>query len=274
MTPYPNLISQSLLISDTIDLLRSFGGSASAVNIVDLVMKISKPEPKLARLLVSDLVERDPRLQLHDDIVELLDDRFSSRSIAETAFVVFDLETTGAKSPPYCSVTEVGAYKVKGGAIIDEFVTLVDPEMPIPAFITALTGISDDMVSTAPKLSRVIPAFLDFIGDAVLVAHNAHFDMQFLNHGIGLIYEDYRLLNPCLCTVHLCRKLLPHIDNHKLKTVAEYYSVSLENHHRAGPDAKATAQIFLNLLNELEMGGFRDIAAIKSLGPRKGVYVG
>jgi DNA polymerase III alpha subunit (gram-positive type) len=74
--------------------------------------------------------------------------------------------------------------------------------------------------------------------------------------------------------VHLCRKLLPHIDNHKLKTVAEYYSVSLENHHRAGPDAKATAQIFLNLLNELEMGGFRDIAAIKSLGPRKGVYVG
>jgi len=120
MTPYPNLISQSLLISDTIDLLRSFGGSASAVNIVDLVMKISKPEPKLARLLVSDLVERDPRLQLHDDIVELLDDRFSSRSIAETAFVVFDLETTGAKSPPYCSVTEVGAYKVKGGAISDE----------------------------------------------------------------------------------------------------------------------------------------------------------
>jgi hypothetical protein len=88
MTPYPNLISESLLVNDTIDLLRSFGGSASAVNIVDSVMKISKPEPTLARLLVSDLVERDPRLHLNDDIVELLDDRFSSRAISETEFVV------------------------------------------------------------------------------------------------------------------------------------------------------------------------------------------
>jgi len=274
MTPFPNLISESLLINDTIDLLRSFGGSASAVNIVDAVMKISKPEPKMARLLVSDLVERDPRLHLNDDVVELLDDRFSSRAISETEFVVFDLETTGAKSPPFSRVTEIGAYKVKGGEIAGEFVTLVNPGLPIPTFITALTGITDEMVKPAPKFGEVISDFLDFIGDAVLVAHNAHFDMQFLNHEIGLVYEDYRLLNPCLCTVHLCRKLLPHVDNHKLKTIADYYSVSLVNHHRAGPDARATAEIFVNLLDQLEVGGVRDIAAIRDLGTRKSIYVG
>jgi DNA polymerase III epsilon subunit family exonuclease len=274
MTPYPNLISESLLISDTIDLLRTFGGSTSAVNIVDSVMKISKPEPTLARLLVSDLVERDPRLHLNEDVVELLDDGFSSRAISETEFVVFDLETTGAKAPPFSRVTEIGAYKVRAGEIVGEFVTLINPEIPIPAFITALTRISDEMVKAAPKFGEVIPDFLDFIGDAVLVAHNAHFDMQFLNHEIGLIYEDYRLLNPCLCTVHLSRKLLPHVDNHKLKTVADYYSVSLINHHRAGPDARATAEIFVNLLSQLEMGGVHDIASIKDLGTRKSIYVG
>lgn len=274
MTPYPNLISESLLINDTIDLLRSVGGTVSAVKIVDYVMKISTPEPTLAKLLVSDLVERDPRLRLNDDTVELLDDRFSSRIISETEFVVFDLETTGAKAPPFSRITEIGAYRVKNGKIVGQFQSLVNPEMPIPPFITALTNISDEMVKDAPKFRDVIRDFLDFIGDSVLVAHNAHFDMHFLNHEIGLIYEDYRLINPCLCTVHLSRKLLPHVDNHKLKTVAEYYSVQLVNHHRAGPDAHATAEIFINLLEELETGGVRDIAAIRNLGMRNKAYVG
>ncbi|MEP6849162.1 MAG: exonuclease domain-containing protein [Acidobacteriota bacterium] len=273
MTPYPNLISDSLLITDTIDLLRSFGGSASAVNIVDYVMKIRKPEPNMARLLVSDLVERDPRLQLNDNIVELLDDRFSSRVISETEFVVFDLETTGAKAPPHSRITEIGAYRVKNGKIVDEFQTLVNPRMSVPPFIIALTGISDEMLRAAPRFDEVIREFLDFIGDAILVAHNANFDMHFLNHEIGMIYEDYRMMNPCLCTVHLSRKLLPHIENHKLKTLAEYFSVPLVNHHRAGPDARATAEVFVNLLEQLNEGGFYDIAAVKKLGTRK-AYVG
>lgn len=273
MTPYPNLISESLLITETVDLLRSFGGSASAVKIVDRVMKIRKPEPAFAKLLVSDLVSRDPRLHLNDDMVELVNDEFNSRSVNDTEFVVFDLETTGAKAPP-CRITEIGAFRVKNGKITDEFQTLVNPQMPIPQFITELTGISDEMVKDAPRFADVINGFLDFIGDSVLVAHNAPFDMRFLNHEIGLVYEDYRLMNPCLCTVQLSRKLLPHVENHKLKTVANYYSVSLINHHRASADAYATAEIFVNLLTQLEMGGVRDIASIKNLGLRKSVYVG
>lgn len=264
MPPYPNLISDSLLISETIQLLQSFGGRAPAVEVVDFVMKIRQPAPDLAKLLVSDLVESDPRLQLIDDILELISFDFETRTFADTDFVVFDFETTGAKCPP-CRVTEIGAYRVSGNKIVDEYHTLVNPEMLIPPFITQLTGISNSMVRNAPKFAEIASEFLDFIGDAVLVAHNAHFDIRFLNHEISRIYSDYRVANPHLCTVQLSRKLLPHIENHRLNTVADYYSVKLENHHRASEDAHATAQIFVNLVSELHEHGIYDIAAAKKL---------
>jgi DNA polymerase-3 subunit alpha (Gram-positive type) len=234
-------------------------------------MKIRKPEPRFARLLVSDLVDRDPRLSLNDDLVELLVDRFDCRALAETDFVVFDLETTGSKTPP-CRITEIGAYRVSGGRITGEYQTLINPEARIPPFISALTGITDDMVKDAPKFSDIACDFLDFIGDSVLVAHNAPFDMRFLNSEVGRIFEEYRVANPCLCTVQLSRRLLPHVENHKLKTLAEYYDISLVNHHRASADARATAEIFVNLLADLDTGGVRDIAAIRKFGMRKSVY--
>jgi DNA polymerase-3 subunit alpha (Gram-positive type) len=262
MPPYPNLISDSLLISETIQMLQSFGGRASAVKVVDYVMKIRQPEPDLAKLLVSDLVETDPRLHLNEDTLELIENDFESRAFAETDFVVFDFETTGAKTPP-CRVTEVGAYRVKNGKIIEEFQTLVNPEAPIPPFITSLTGISDRMVRNAPKFREIAADFLDFIGDSVLVAHNAHFDMRFLNHEIGRIHENYRIANPSLCTVRLSRRLVTNIENHRLRTLADYYSIVLVNHHRASDDAHATAHIFINLLEQLQNHGVTDLAAAK-----------
>lgn len=264
MTPYPNLISDSLLINETIQLLQSSGGRVSAVKVVDYVMKIRKPAPDLAKLLVLDLVETDPRLQLNEDTLELIQENLINRKLNETDFVVFDLETTGAKTPP-CRITEIGAYRVRSGKITDEFHTLVNPETPIPFFITQLTGISDRMVCRAPKFSEIAAEFLEFIGDSVLVAHNAHFDLRFLNHEIGKIHENYRVANPHLCTVQLSRKLLPHIVNHRLNTVAEYYSVALLNHHRASDDARATAHIFINLLDELQIRGVEDLAAAKKI---------
>ncbi len=271
MTPYPNLISESLLISETVSLLRSFGGRASAVSVVDFVMRIRKPNPNLAKMLVADLIERDPRLSLNGEMVELELDGFENREIASTDFVVFDLETTGAKAPP-CRITEIGAYRVRDGKVTEEFQTLVNPESPIPPFITGLTGISDDMVKDAPKFADVVHDLLGFIGDSVLVAHNSAFDMRFLNYEIGLIFQDYRIANPCLCTVQLSRKLLPDIVNHKLKTVAEHYSIDLVNHHRASADAYATAHIFVNLLTRLNDDGVRDLAAVRDLSNRKSKY--
>jgi len=268
MPLYPNLISESLLIADTIDFLQSTGGRATAVRVVDYVMKISRAEPSLARLLVSDLVGRDPRLTLNEDTVEFIASNHEKIELGSSGFVVFDLETTGAKAPP-CRITEIGAYRVKGGVLVDEFHTLLDPEMKIPPFIVSLTGISDEMVKGAPKFCDVASDFLDFIGDSVLVAHNARFDLGFLNHEIGRVYEDYRVANPSLCTVQLSRKLLPHIENHKLKTVANYYSIDLVNHHRASDDAHATAKIFVNLLSDLHTLGIRDLGAAKKFCYRK-----
>ena len=264
MPPHPNLISDSALVVATIELLRSQNGRASAVRVVDRVMKIAAAQPDLARLLVSDLVETDPRLQLNKDTVELIELSGAARSLADAEFVVFDLETTGAKTPP-CRITEIGAYRVKNGRIAEEFQTLVNPETPIPPFISQLTGITDAMVRNAPTFRQIAHEFLDFIGDSVLVAHNAHFDLRFLNHEIGRMYEDYRVANAHLCTVQLSRKLLPHIENHRLNTLAAHYRVALVNHHRASDDAHATAHIFVNFLGELDARGIRDMAAAKRL---------
>lgn len=264
MVPYPNLISDSVLVGDTIELLESLGGRATAVNVVDHVMKIRQAEPNLAKLLISDLVETDPRLFLDDDFVELRLIDNDSRNLFETDYVVFDLETTGAKAPP-CRITEIGAYRIKNGEIAEEFQTLVNPETPIPEFITGLTGISDQMVKSAPKFSEVAKDFMEFIGDSVLVAHNAAFDMRFLNFEIGRLHSNYRVGNPHLCTVKLSRRLNQNVENHRLNTLAAYYSVSLENHHRASDDARATAHIFINLLSELRELGIADLMTAQKL---------
>lgn len=268
MPPYPNLISDSLLISETIQLLELHGGRAPAVKVVDYIMKIERPAPDLARLLISDLIDIDPRIQLIEDTVELIRHNSERRKLAETDFVVFDLETTGAKTPP-CRITEIGAYRIKNGQIAEEFHTLVNPETPIPPFISQLTGISDRMVAHAPKFADIACDFLDFIGDSVLVAHNAHFDVRFLNHEIGRMFADYRVANPHLCTVQLARKLLPHIANHRLHTVAEYYSIYIQNRHRASDDAFATAKIFVNFLDEMQVRGVHDLATAKKLHGEK-----
>lgn len=271
MTPYPNLISESLLINETIALLRSFDGKASAVSVVDFVMKIRKPDRNLAKLLVADLIARDPRLTLVDDMVVLANDGFEHLELENTEFVVFDLETTGAKAPP-CRITEIGAYRVKGGEVLDKFHTLVNPQTPIPSFIVGLTGINDAMVADAPTFADVAHDFLEFIGDSVLVAHNSGFDMRFLNHEIGRVFPDYKLANPCLCTVQLSRKLLPDIRNHKLVTVAEHYSIDLVDHHRASADAYATAHIFVNLLTQMRSDGVSDLTTVRGFSSRKNNY--
>ncbi len=272
MSPYPNLISESVLINDTISLLRSFNGRASAISVVDFVMKIRRPDREMARLLVTELIDSDPRLTLVDDEVVLTEYQTVDSELADVEFVVFDLETTGAKAPP-CKITEIGAYRVRGGEVLDKFHTLVNPETPIPYFITGLTGIDDEMVADAPLFGDIIHDLLGFIGDSVLVAHNSGFDMRFLNHEIGMVFPDHRLVNPCLCTVQLSRRLLPDILNHKLKTVAEHYDIDLTNHHRAAADAFATAHIFVNLLTRARSEGVNDMRGLSKLQSKKSKYV-
>jgi DNA polymerase-3 subunit alpha (Gram-positive type) len=241
------------------------------VSVVDFVMKIRRPDPILARQLVEDLIERDPRLTMDGDTVLLTPDGYEALEIENTDFVVFDVETT-ASNVPQGRIIEVGAYKVRGGRVVDEFISLVNPEATIPPFISSLTRITNDMVADAPLFAEIADELLTFIGGSVLVAHNSGFDMAFLNNEISRIYEDQRLANPCLCTVKLSRRLLPDIANHKLKTVAEFYEVDLRDHHRAGPDARATACVFINLLTKLREDGVTDLASVRQMASRRQRY--
>jgi len=265
MPPYPNLVSDSSLVQDTIDLLVDSGGRAAASVIVDAVFRIAHMDDELAGLLVADLVKNDRRFKIIDNnTIELQEDDWQSRLLKELDFVVVDVEATGAKTPPN-RLIELGAYRIRAGRIVDKFLSLVNPEIPIPRFVIALTGISNEMVKAAPKFSEVAPRWLDFVNDSVLVAHNAPFDTSFLNHEISRVYPGHRMVNPHLCTVKLSRRVLPELNNHRLDTIADHFSIPIISRHRAGSDALATAEIFLLLLSKLEEEhGIKDLATARN----------
>ena len=156
--------------------------------------------------------------------------------------VVFDIETTGFSSEKD-HIIEIGAVKILHGEIIDRMDVFVNPKVPIPYRITELTSIDDSMVENADGIEKVLPAFLDWCGDAVIVAHNADFDTGFVRANarrLGLAYDP-----TIVDTVGLSRLLLPELNRFKLDTVAKALKVSLENHHRAVDDAGCTAEIYL-----------------------------
>ena len=256
-----NLVSDSTLVRETIEMLRGCGGSASAAAIADLVLKLSDMDAELAAILISDLIKDDHRLSIRDGSMVELDcgEDAEARLLREADFVVVDLETTGAKAPPG-RITEVGAYRVSQGRIVAEFQTLVNPEMMIPPFVVHLTGITDAMVKDAPVFAEVADELLDFISDAVLVAHDAQFDVRFLNHELARIFPGQRMANPQLCTVTLSRRVVPGLLNYRLHTVAEHFAVPIHNRHRAAGDARATAEIFIRMLARLDQHGVRYLA--------------
>jgi len=178
-----------------------------------------------------------------------------SALLQETTFVVVDLETTGASPKKGAAITEIGAVKVKGGEIIGEFKSFVNPLSPIPEYITAMTGISDLMLADAPVIDEIFPTFLEFVGshnEAVLVAHNAPFDLSFLKSAAkDLDYEwpKYKTLD----TVTIARQLLTKEDvrDCKLGTLAQFFGTKTEPNHRALDDAKATTEILHGLFERL-----------------------
>ena len=166
----------------------------------------------------------------------------------QVTFCVVDLETTGG-SPTDSRITEVGAVKVVGGERIGSFQTLVDPEIPIPPFITHLTGIDDRAVATEPPIEEILPAFLEFCRGAVFVAHNARFDFSFLN--ANLLRLDYDPLPPPpVCTARLARRFIwPDVPNVRLQTLARYFRTRVQPNHRALADAEACAEVLHGLLD-------------------------
>ena len=169
------------------------------------------------------------------------------RPLASVTFCVVDLETTGG-SPAECGITEIGALKVQLGERRGTFHTLVKPDAMVPAFVRLLTGISDDMLVGAPRIEAVLPSFLEFVRDSVLVAHNARFDVGFLN--AALAREGYPpLANDVVDTATLARKILAgEVRNNKLETLARHLRCANQPCHRAFADVLATNEVLHHLI--------------------------
>lgn len=185
--------------------------------------------------------------------------------LAEVTFCVLDLETTGGSHMD--GITEVGAVKVCRGEITGTFHTLVNPGQPVPAFIRLLTGIDDDMVVEAPDIGAVLPSLLSFIGDAVIVAHNARFDVGFVNGALRA--ADYPpLTNRVIDTALLARKILAgEVPNHKLSTLARHLRCAHQPSHRAYADVLATIDVLHHLIERVAGYGvttLEDLAAMSA----------
>ncbi|MFC4561537.1 DEDD exonuclease domain-containing protein [Nocardiopsis mangrovi] len=214
--------------------------------------------------------------------------------LSQATFVVVDLETTGSRADG-AGITEIGAVKVRGGEVVGEFATLVNPGVAIPPFITLLTGITQAMVAPAPRIESVLPAFLEFAqlgGGTVLVAHNAPFDIGFLKSACAHHGFDWPAVH-VVDTVPLARRLVTRdeVPNHKLGTLAGYFGVPDQPTHRALDDARATVGVLHHLFERLgsfgidtveELRGFRSAPTAAQRGKRRladgvpeapGVYV-
>lgn len=171
-------------------------------------------------------------------------------------FIVFDLETTGLDAST-CKITEIGAVKIKGGEVLERYNTFVNPECPIPAEITELTSITDEMVADARTIDAVLPEFMEFVGDRLLIAHNADFDTGFLR--VAAKQQGIAFENPYLDTLALSRYLNPELKSHRLNRLAEHYSLGDFHHHRACDDAEMLGMIFIAMAEQmkaLDINGF------------------
>lgn len=164
-------------------------------------------------------------------------------------YVLFDIETTGLDSE-YDEIIEIGAIKVDNNKVMDEFHSLIKPDNEIDEFITNLTGITNEMVENAPNIEEVLPNFINFIGDEILIGHNVNFDINFVydktvNLGLGIVKNNY------VDTMRLSRILLPELPHHRLKDLAEYYEIDTKGNHRASKDVQITNEVYLKLYDEM-----------------------
>ena len=195
------------------------------------------------------------------------------RSLAETTFVVLDLETSGGSPNLGAHITEIGAVKIRGGEIIGKFQTFVNPGTPIPYFITALTGITDEMVFDSPSINETFPTLLEFLGsehETVFVAHNAPFDLSFLK-AAAVMHEYPWPKFIVIDTAKLARRVLSRdeVSNCKLGTLAEFFSATVSPTHRALDDALATVDVLHALIGRVGSLGINTLAELQIFSSKK-----
>lgn len=200
-----------------------------------------------------------------DDTLPMIRDCNISGSIEDTTFVVFDLETFGLNSHKN-EIIEIGAIKLKGTRIVDTFSSFVNPNKIIPKKISELTHITQDMVDNAPTIEDVLPKFLEFTKDAVMVAHNSAFDMGFIRRDakkyMGIDYKP-----PIIDTLQMARDLYPDLKGYNLDRLNKTFKLSLENHHRAIDDAQSTAKLFIMFLEKYIENGVVNVENMNGAFP-------
>ena len=195
------------------------------------------------------------------------------RPLALTTFVVLDLETSGGAPHLGAHITEIGAVKVRGGEVLGKFQTFINPGTPIPSFITALTGITDEMVSSSPRIAEIFPILLEFLGsenETVFVAHNAPFDLSFLKAAATASQYDWPKFL-VIDTAKLARRILSRdeVVNCKLATLAEFFSTSVSPTHRALDDALATVDVLHALIGRVGTLGILTLEELQDFSNRK-----
>ena len=176
--------------------------------------------------------------------------RFANEPLQKLSYVVVDTETTGGRHGSGDRITEIAAVVIRDGEIVELFETLVNPERPIPYFVSQLTNITWDMVKDKPTFDRVAPEVMRVLEGNVFVAHNMMFDWRFVTSELSRS-TGRKLQGRRLCTVKMARKVLPQLSRRSLDHVARYYGVEIHGRHRAGGDALATAKCMLRMLSDL-----------------------
>ncbi|HLI81468.1 MAG TPA: exonuclease domain-containing protein, partial [Candidatus Binataceae bacterium] len=223
--------------------LESRPSGADADEIVALLLSGVGSDPELRARLVRTLLAQDPNFVFdRETALWSLRNSFGLRVPLEDArFTVVDLETTGGRAGPG-TIIEIGAWRMAGRRMLESFQTLVRPNYVIPRFVVGLTSITNEMVRAAPRIEEVLPAFRNFLGDSVLVAHNAAFDFSFLDFEFRRLF-GLGLNNPVLCTLRMARRFMPSLKRKRLDALAEHFGLSTEGRHRGLGDARMAAEL-------------------------------
>ncbi|HXG75697.1 MAG TPA: exonuclease domain-containing protein, partial [Gaiellaceae bacterium] len=247
-----------------VELLHARRGPVGAEEAARALFALERAPEALARALLDDVVEGDARLAWLGTRVGLAADTTATVPLEQAELVVFDLETTGL-SASRCRICEIGAVRVRALALEDAFETLVNPETVLPAAVVSLTGLRDADLRRAPRPQAALPRFLAFAGEAPLAAHNARFDLGFLEREVERL-TGRRVAAPVVDTVWLARRLLGRrSERFSLRDLARFFGVSVEPCHRALPDALATAEILVALLGLAQERGARTLADVVAL---------
>jgi DNA polymerase-3 subunit epsilon len=233
------------------------------------VLGIPRASAVLAERLVVALLGSDPRVgRLRDGRWTLVAAPAGSPGVADCAFAVVDVETTGSLAGRGDRITEIAVIAVRGGQIETVLQQLVNPERPIPRQATAVTRITNDMVRGQPTFAEIADDVFAALAGRVFVAHNVGFDWRFLSSELKRC-RGMALEGPRVCTVRLAKKLIPGLKSRSLDSVAQYFGVDIDQRHRAGGDARATAGVFLRLVSLANEAGVTTLRELAELGGRR-----